>query len=86
MELEWAYSAGVAVAGAALLTLIYRRVQSKWPQRSMSLADYSAYVKSNIPGYYVLFSLGPVVLVGVLGADSKAVLLHPRTVDQADVE
>ena len=51
------------VAGLAL-NLIYRRIQSEWPQSYFSLSDHWSYVKALVPSRYVLFRFGPVVLIG----------------------
>lgn len=58
-------SAGIGALAGISLNLIYRRIQSDWPENYFSLADYASHLKSQIPSRYVLFRFGPVVALGL---------------------
>ena len=60
-------SAAAGLVAALALNLIYRRIQSEWPENYFSLTDYWSYVKALVPSRYIVFRFGPVVLVGLFG-------------------
>ena len=63
--LEYLGSVAVGLLAGLVLNLIYRRIQSEWPEIYFSLSDHWAYVKALVPSRYVLFRFGPVLLVGL---------------------
>lgn len=60
-------SAAVGLVAALGLNLIYRRIQSEWPENYFSLTDYWSYVKALVPSRYIVFRFGPVILIGLFG-------------------
>ncbi len=70
-------SAAFGLLGGMVLNLIYRRIQSEWPQSYFSLSDYWSHVKAQVPSRYVLFRFGPVVLLGVFFSRQLADLDWP---------
>ena len=59
---EYLGSAAVGLVAGLVLNLIYRRIQSEWPESYFPLSDYWSYVKALAPSRYVLFRFGPVLL------------------------
>ncbi|WP_419944902.1 hypothetical protein [Candidatus Poriferisodalis sp.] len=70
-------SAGAGLVAALALNLIYRRIQSEWPQNYFSLTDYWSHVKALVPSRYIVFRFGPIVLVGIFGVRQMDALDWP---------
>ena len=70
-------SAGIGLLVGLALSLLYRRIQSEWPQSYFSLSDYWSHVKAQVPSRYVLFRFGPVVLLGLFFSRQLADLGWP---------
>ena len=70
-------SAGFGLLAGLALNLIYRRIQSEWPESYFSLSDHWAQVKAQVPSRYVLFRFGPVVLLGMFFSRQLADLGWP---------
>ena len=63
--MEYLVSAAVGLLAGLAFNLIYRRIQSEWPESYFSLSDYWSYVKALAPRRYILFRFGPVLLVSL---------------------
>lgn len=70
-------SAGFGLLAGLALNLIYRRIQSEWPESYFSLSDHWSQVKAQVPSRYVLFRFGPVVLLGAFFSRQLAELSWP---------
>ena len=70
-------SAGAGLVAALALNLIYRRIQSEWPQNYFSLTDYWSHVKALVPSRYIVFRFGPIMLVGIFGVRQMDALDWP---------
>lgn len=70
-------SAAAGLMAALALNLIYRRIQSEWPESYFSLTDYSSHVKALLPSRYIVFRFGPVVLAGLFGVRQMDALDWP---------
>ena len=75
--MEYLGSAGFGLLVGLALNLLYRRIQSEWPQSYLSLSDYWSHVKAQVPSKYLLFRFGPVVLLGVFFSRQLADLSWP---------
>lgn len=70
-------SVATGLVAALALNLVYRRIQSEWPQSYFSLTDYWSHVKALVPSRYIVFRFGPVVLVGLFGVRQMEALEWP---------
>ena len=75
--MDWLASAGTGVVAGVALNLVYRRIQSKWPESYFTLSDYWSHLKAQVPSRYLLFRFGPVVVLSLFFSRQLAAMEWP---------